>query len=350
MQPGGENPTSNGAALGMVLTTVVIASLIAPGMHLTAAAASPFTTNLALRGGMGLGNGLLLLAIFGNTIRRHRPALLQTSKRRLALGLAAAALPTLDYTMFSLAIRHIDVATAAVVIDAWPLFLLPMSALAYRGTLRFEAMTPLTAAAAAACAAGILMLAAAEAGSVPVVFDTRGPAWPALPAGLALALAGALSVATAPFMTRQCEAMAQELRQRTGTPQGVLAGNAALMYLLFLLSVANIVSAALVCAPAALASSEAQQLRHTAAWLLYGTLAQSLSAAAWRTALMLTTKRHILNLIYFLPTLALLWLHLLDAVQVRSIAHLLAGTAMIVAANAAANMRPPRNRNAARRP
>ena len=90
--------------------------------------------------------------------------------------------------------------------------------------------------------------------------------------------------------------------------------------------------------------------RHALAGTLYGLLVQSLSAAAWPTALMLTTKRQILNLIYFIPALALLWLHLPDAVQVRSGAHPLDGTVAIVADNATANMPRPRNRTGEVRP
>ena len=62
-------------------------------MALTQPGISPFTTNLALRGGMGLGQLALLGLLFHSRIRRDWHLLRRTNPRLLGLALAAAALP-----------------------------------------------------------------------------------------------------------------------------------------------------------------------------------------------------------------------------------------------------------------
>ena len=306
--------TNDAVAIGLIAATIVIASLIAPGMALSNAAQAPFATNLFLRGGMGAGQMALLLALFHPLIKTHWKHIKTTSPKHLLLALAAAALPTLDYSTLSLSMRYIDVSTSTVLVDAWPVFLIPMSALAYRTSNRFRQPVAPTTAATAVCLA-----------------------WPSLPIRITLALAGALSIATIPFLVRQCEILAQDFHQRSGTSPTAIRQNAALMYLIGTLAVSNLLSATLLSGTAAALTGERIATSHALLWTAYGTIFQSISATAWRTAILFTNRIEIFNLISFLPLASLLWLLTIDRIHVASPALLTAGTAAVIAGNLIAN-------------
>lgn len=324
-------PARNGTAAALLTVTVLIASLIAPGMALSNAEQAPFLTNLALRGGMGLGMTLICLLLFGRRIRRHWHQLTATDRRHLTLALALAAIPTLDYTLMANALRYVDTSTAAVMVDVWPLFLVPITLLAYRGTGRYRAPGPAALAATLCCVAGVAALATAEAGSPASLLDADSSIH--LLKGLSTAMSASLCIATNPFLTRLCEHLGNALDQRTGPQPKSLLQSGPLLYLTATMAAANLLSAALICAPAALLRHEHLAAPPMALWLLYGTFLQSLAAISWRTAALIASRTEPFAIIYLLPLISLGWLAAIGGIEVQNTAFLAAGAAAVICGN-----------------
>ena len=315
------------------MTTVMIASLAGTAMALTGAVETPYSTNTALRAGMAIGYVTMLVVVFGPFMRAHWRTIASNRKRGMGLALTVALAASFDYILMSLAAGYIDISTAAVLVDIWPLFIIPAMLYVYRGTGKFGRPGLKTAVAAGTCTAGVVILAGGETGSLGELFQMRDGEWKTLAAGMGLGLAASACIAGVPYFTKWCEDAGEELRRDTGWMGRGMASNLGMMYLLGGMTAASLISTAVVFTAGTVQGEHWTKIEFSALWLVYGIALQSVSSVAWRAGNMLTTRVELNSTLYLIPAFAVLWLVLGGLTEVRSMTMLATGTGMIVAGN-----------------
>ena len=182
-----------------------------------------------------------------------------------------------------------------------------------------------------AAVTGVALVMASQEGSLTSLLP--GNTGPGTLLGAALALGAALTLAPVIIAIRWCEDMAASPRH--AAPRNPI------IYIGLLNAAVSLIVAAVYTAGTA-AAHETAAASAMAIPFLCGLLTQGTGAMAWRVANHLTDRLN-LNLILFgLPAAAQAWIFLLRGLTAARPDYLLLGTALIIAANAAAAVIPPK--------
>ena len=116
-----DSESHNGVAIALMLVTVVGASFIPLVIKWASGDESPFLLNAAWRIGVVLGCLLILAAFFGRFLLDEWMVLWQNRSKLLTWAVGGTIVGTLDYALFALSIRYIDIALSTVMIETYPI-------------------------------------------------------------------------------------------------------------------------------------------------------------------------------------------------------------------------------------
>ena len=312
-----------------MLAAVLLASTSPVAAYLSSAQEHPFTFNASLRLGMAGGFLMVTLALYRGAVLREAMHLARNPRLLLRWGPAAALIGTGDYMLYALATRHIGPGAAVALMETWPAMVIIVGALSSRNTGRYRLQPARAALAGTIAVAGVVMVIAGQEGSITGLLSGHGAQ--ATLIGSTLALGAGLTLAPVTLAIGWCESVS--------TSRNPAHRHLPVVYIGLLNSAVSLAGSGVYAAGAA-----AAERPDTAAVLIplaCGLLTQGVGAMAWRVANHLTDRIN-LNLILFgLPAAAQLWIWMLGGLAAANTGYLVAGTALIVAANAGAALKLP---------
>ena len=310
-----------------LMTAYVVATSFAPLLVALGAGETPFIFSAAWGAGEVAGLSPILLLRFREIIfsREARKAVISQT---LCLAMFLWTINSLWIAAYAWSTRFIDVAVAAALFETWPVFLVILTARLFRTEARYRKITKRTLLFFGIAILGIIFVFASEAGGFVSPTSLEKPA--NLAAGVGLTLLAVALASLSAYGFRWAADLAKrlsdlpKLKKRSkseletfGAFTGMAASNLA----------ASPAVAALGFARGEYASPSALL------WGASGGAAIGVSSILWRMANLLTDDLGINAMNYLIPALALIWLFAFRQVGAVSAAHLIAGLALIIAAN-----------------
>ena len=295
----------DGAALSVMLASVLWGSLIPVFLALRGDLDSPFLFAASWRLGTSLSGFLGLLACLRVLAWGDRHVLLGAGRRLLCVPVLLTAMGSLDYGLFLLSLRFISAPVATVLVEGH--LLLGAVVLVFRSRGRYRDRMPLLFVLLFLGFLGVAFLVAAEYGGLSSLLggiDGLLPLW-----GCLLAFMGAVALAPAYTLMRWADRMGRGLQGLTSVSRGstviVVAG----------LSAGNLMAVPF-CLSIGLLMGEAFPGLSSLRWaFLGGFLLNGLTTQGWRVSLTLTSYVGVGSLLYLIPLLALFWYWLLGMVD-----------------------------------
>ena len=246
-------------------------------------------------------------------------------KRLFDWRILLAVIGNCEYALFVWSARFIDIATATVIFEAWPLFFVLLVGTLFRGTGRYRRITRSTLALMVLGVVGLAFVVSGETGG----FVRPGylPSSWLLP-GLALALGAMVLGAFPAFAFSWGVGLGGELRDKVGdTGRSLELGCVVVAFLL-----ASIGSSGINLG-VGLASSEAVDGHALVSAFIAGMGVNAVAGIAFRKANFISDDLGVNALVYSVPVLSLCWLFLFSQVGVSRLDYLFIGTGVIIAAN-----------------
>ena len=296
-----------GAVLGYSLTPLVV---------VLAGGDSPFLFNAGWRLGLVIGFMTFAWAKYRDVLRI--PSV--TSDIRNALkspAILATAISNFDYALFVLATMVIHVTAATVIFETWPLWMILMLALAYRGEDRYQKTVLFTVAMIGMCVVGLYLVIGSQSGTLSYL--SQGGAVEMTLLGGGFALAGALITSLAAFSFRWSTNLSRKLSKKEEVrkvyPQpsedGTLEKLLELLCLLIAYGVSSVIAIS-VSLIIGIARGETTSLNAQLIAILGGILTYAPATIAWRLGNLRSSNLGINVMIYWTPVVSLFWLYLLS--------------------------------------
>ena len=296
-----------GAVLGYSLTPLVV---------VLAGGDSPFLFNAGWR--LGLVIGFMTFAW-----ARYRPALQipsVISDIRGALkspAILATAISNFDYALFVMATMTIHVTAATVVFETWPLWMILMLALAYRGEDRYQKTVLFTVGMIGMCVVGLYLVIGSQSGTLSYLSQDGDVEMTLLGGGFALA--GALVSSLAAFSFRWSTDLSRKLSKKEevrkaypeSSEDGTLEKRLELLCLLIAYGVSSVIAIS-VSLIIGIARGETTSLNAQLIAILGGILTYAPATIAWRLGNLRSSNLGINAMIYWTPVVSLLWLYILS--------------------------------------
>lgn len=314
----------NRTAVGYMLLTVVLGSLIPTLFVWGNAQTNPFLFNASWRFGVAIGC-LGFLVAFHTSLIFDKKVMGIIARRVPNWAMLFAVIGSLDYTMFTWSIRFIDVSISAVLIEIWPIFLIFLVARLLGE--RYKKITIGMVGLSFLCFIGVAFVVNSQFGTGISENNTSSAM---LVIGTVLALGGAIAAALTAFIFKWGAIVGKEV-------SNVLDKNKAIISLeLFCVVIAHFIGS-LISIPlnglAGFVSSESTTLASLGIGILGGIFVQSSASILLRKANLVTHNLGVNAMIYMAPIMALLWLFLASQVNVARIDFLLIGAGAIITAN-----------------
>lgn len=314
----------NRTAVGYMLLTVVLGSLIPTLFVWGNAQTNPFLFNASWRFGVAIGC-LGFLVAFHTSLIFDKKVMGIIARRVPNWAMLFAVIGSLDYTMFTWSIRFIDVSISAVLIEIWPIFLIFLVARLLGE--RYKKITIGMVGLSFLCFIGVAFVVNSQFGTRISENNTSSAM---LVIGTVLALGGAIAAALTAFIFKWGAIVGKEV-------SNVLDKNKAIISLeLFCVVIAHFIGS-LISIPlnglAGFVSSESTTLASLGIGILGGIFVQSSASILLRKANLVTHNLGVNAMIYMAPIMALLWLFLASQVNVARIDFLLIGAGAIITAN-----------------
>ena len=326
-----EGGAQNGLAVGLMLVAVGGASLIPLVIKWGGGEESPFLFNSGWRLGTGVGCLLVLVTFFRSLVRAEWRVLWAYRVRLVSWPFLCAVLGTLDYGLFALSIRFVDVSVSTVLVETHPVMLVVLLVWMNRRGRRYRGNAGGVFLLLVVCFGGFLFLLAGQTGGFRMVFggfDSSNFGWYL---GAALALVGGLMAALTGFTFKWCEDAGRDMSEVVQS--AVSPMEIALCCMAMAVGLANLVSVPLNVS-IGLAAGETIGFRSMAvSVLLGGVLVQAVPAVCWRGANLIGDNHGINALLYGVPVLSLGWLWAFGYVGVSRVDYVLGGALVIEAAN-----------------
>ena len=291
---------------------------------------SPFLFSAGLRLGLSAGQGLFLAAFFWS-ILRHRIVRELIAQRVVSWSMLFVLVNQFEYSLFAWSTRFVDISVAAVLFETWPIFLILLTAMLFRGESRYRDVTFGMVMLLAAGFVGFAFVAASENGS----FGNWGASESLeTVTGLGIVLLAVVAGCCAAFGFRWGTDLSQAL-----PPELTEGKNPQLIEVCCVLvssCMGNFTGAGLNAA-IGLASGETIPAGALMIALGGGCFAFALANIAWRTANLLTDNLGINAFSYATPIFSLIWLFLFAQVDVARVDYLIIGSAAIISANLLVN-------------
>ena len=320
------------SALLCMLVSVVASSAAPLLVSVLGASHFPFLFTAGMQAGGLFGCLLFLLACHRSLLcdPRVRGALLGSVLRldRRAIWFLLGTVSGLDYALFAWSSRHVDVAVTTVLFETWPLFLVFLMALLYRGVGRYRTPTPALVLLLLVGFGGCGLVVSSQHGGLDGFFGSAGVNHLALGAGLALL--AALVTSLSAYLFRWASALSGVL-----APYRVVSGGGVSLEL-FGMAVGMVVSDVFSISMNAVigfAAGESLSFVPVMVGFLGGILIYSLGSLAWRAANLLTSNLGVNALGYAAPLLALGLLWVFSRADVARLDYLVVGAIVLIAVN-----------------
>ncbi len=255
--------------------------------------------------------------------------------------IAMESIRTLDYALFALSTRYIDVAATAIAFEIWPITVMLILARLYHRKIPVR-----TCILAPICFLGFLSVAAGEQGGLPELQDTLTTAPTTLLLGFGAAILAACATSLSAFALRCGTLLSQDQRlQKSAREKGIkqpLDRFGTIVTFAVCNAISIPVSAAIgltIGGPAEFPTLLSQPGPETLKVTAGGALLAG-GAIMWQAANARTQNLGINALNYLTPTLSLSWLWMFSQVGPVEARYLLIGAAAIIAANIMINRAP----------
>ena len=325
------NEPHNGLATLLMLAADGGASFIPLVIRWAGGDESPFLFNAGWRMGTALGCTLVLGTFFLGFIRGQWRGLWALRRRFLSWPVLGTALGTLDYALFALSIRFVDISISTILIETHPIMVVFLLAWTTRKGQRYLRNTGGLAFLLAACLTRFIFLIASQQGGFRAVLGGSSTLAAGLCAGCALALTGALVAALSAFTLRWYENLGREYSAKTqqaANPQRI-----ALCCMAITVGAANLVSVPLNVSIGLVRGETMGPWPMISSIFIGGVLIQAIPSICWRAANLITDNLGVNALLYGAPILSLVWLWWFAQIGVARLDYLLIGASAIVGAN-----------------
>ena len=217
----GNRRAGDRSALLCMLVSVVASSVAPLLVSVSGAAQFPFLFTAGMQAG-GLFGCLLFLLVCHRPLLwdpRVRGALLVSVLRldRRAIWFLLGTVSGLDYALFAWSSRYVDVAVTTVLFETWPLFLVFLMALLYRGVGRYRRPTPALMLLLVVGFGGCALVVSSQHGGLDGLF---GSGVHHLALGVGLSLLAALATSLAAYLFRWASALSGALAPCRGVSAG----------------------------------------------------------------------------------------------------------------------------------
>ena len=331
-------PRQENTALVLYGLTLMAAPWTTVSMVWTGGPEAPFLHGAMLRAGATTAFLLTLAAILGQTAWQHRHVLMKHRRTLISWGLTALIFNTTDLAMLNVAMAHADPAVVLIVMEMHPVPTILISLwLDRKGQrLRREA-GKLLLLLAPACAAGVILLSAAEAGGVSELVSHGNKLWPDLPIGYGAAAACMLSVSITAVSVQW--AVRTGLKVTEETDEKLNARTAACIALAAIMAAAGIIGVPLNAAIGLATGERLNPANAAMGFALAGMGVTTMSTITWRSALLLTDRVNLITVFYLVPLTALGLQWLSGISEVKRPEYVLLAMILIVGSNAALHLR-----------
>ena len=320
----------NAAGSVFMLAAVIGYSLIPLLVAGGNGANSPFLFSAGLRFGLGVGHIAFLAMFFGSTLRRG-VVLSLISRRILTWSMFFVIINQFEYGLFAWATRFVDISIAAVLFESWPVFLILLTAMLFRGERRYRDVTVGMVLLLAVGFIGFAFVAASESGRF---VDSDASQFRDTLTGIGIVLLAVVVACCAAFAFRWGTDLNQALPPEV--TQGRNPKFIEICCVLIAGCTGNFIGAGLN-AVVGFASGETIPSDALMVAMTGGCFAFAAANIAWRTANLLTDNLGINAFSYATPIFSLIWLFLFAQVDVARVDYLIIGSAAIISANLLVN-------------
>ena len=321
------------SAVGYMLISVAVSSLAPLMIALAGVGHVPFLFTAAMQVGGMLGYLFLLLTRYPSLVLDSRVwAVVRGHILRFdhrAVWFSLGVLSGLDYALFVWSTRFIDISATTILFETWPLFMVLLMAVLYRGAGRYRRLNLVLVLLLSVGFGGCALVIASQDGGVP---GFSGRAGGVVAFGACLAVCGSMAISMAACLFRWGSALAESLPRNVG---GKLEGDGVSLEM-FCVAVGIVISDVLsimLNGSIGLAFGESASLGILLAGCLGGVFIYALGSMCWRISNLTTSNLGTNALGYGAPVAALVLLWVFSQAQVARPGLLAVGAAAVVASN-----------------
>lgn len=316
----------NGAGTALMILSVASYSLVPLLLARGGGIDSPFLFMAGLRLGQFCAHGAFLIVFFKDVLF-DKAALTIVVQRILTWSMLFLVINNLDYIFFAVAIGFVDVSVAAILYETWPIALILLTALLFRGEARYRKITPDVMFLLVIGFVGFWFVATSQSGGFK---DLSNAQFIETLIGIALVLLSILCASMAAFGFRWGVDLNRALPEEL-----VRDKNRDLVDICCVLTSQLIASFVAV----GLSGTTGLLIGETIAYeslvvaVGCGVFANAVGHLAWRAANVMTNNLGINAISYSTPIFSLVWLFLFWTVDIARVDYLIIGTAAIISAN-----------------
>ena len=318
----------NRAAAGYMLVAVLGSSLLPLAISIGGGSEAPFLFSASIRLGLLVGSLIFLMVIYKSLFFRWATWVI-VLQNIVSLPILLFIIAHFDFTFFALSTRYIDVSVTTILFESWPIFMIFVVGLLFRGERRYQKITIWTISLLAMGFLGFAFAVLSESGEFNWFHDTTSGLrllW-----GIVAALIAVAVTTLAAFGFRWGADIGKELARDIAIDKDVRSLD------LFAVVVANLIgnSFAIIVGliGGRLLINETMTTNAFLVAFVVGAFAVSASSIAWRKANLLTSNLGINALSYLMPILSLLFLWMFSQIHVIRPDFLVIGAAAIITAN-----------------
>ncbi len=287
---------------------------------------NPFLFAAVLRVGVTIALSVLFMALFGRIL--FRKSVLKLIWLHIPTwSMLFAIINQFEYGLLAFSTRYIDISVAAILFETWPILLILMTALLFRGEGRYRKITLGVILLLLVGFLGFAFVAASETGGLGVwnnaaSLDTL--------IGIVIVVIAVFVAGLSAFAFR----WAADLRE--SLPPDLINNRDSDSLDIACVLVANCITSfagAGLSAAVGLASGETISTDAIAIAMLGGVFALALGNISWRAANVVTNNLGINALAYAIPIFSLIWLFLFAEVNIAKVGYLIIGTVAIISTN-----------------
>ncbi len=309
-----------------MLTAVASYSLIPLLVANGSGSNNPFLFGAGMGLGSTIGQALFLAAFFRESLF-GRTVLSIIFRRLLTWTMLFVIVTQLDYGLFALSTRFIDVSVAAILFETWPIFLIMLTAFLFRGANRYRKITPDVVLLLVIGFLGFWFVASSQTGGFGNWGDSRVAS---TLIGIFVVVLAIAATSLAAFAFRWGVDLVRLLPEEVTRDK-----NPDLVEICCIITatcIGNFIGGGIK-GLIGLASGESISTEAIAIAVLCGVFGHALGNVAWRTANVMTNNLGINAISYGTPIFSLFWLFLFAEVDISRVDYLIIGTAAIISAN-----------------
>ena len=287
---------------------------------------NPFLFGAGWRLGVGLGLSVFLFTFFRDVLS-NREVLSLIIGRMLTWSMLFVILSQFDYVAFALATRFIDVSVAAILFETWPIFLILLTAILFRGEARYRAIKTDVLLLLVIGFLGFCFVAGSETGDFGNWNDSQ---FIYTIIGVGVVILAIILTTVSAYQFRWGVDLSRALPEEV-----VKDKNKDLVDICCVITaswIGNFIASG-INVVVGLSSGETIATGALTIALVGGIFGNALGNIAWRAANLMTTNLGINAVSYATPIFSLIWLFLFSQVDIARVDYLIIGAAAIISAN-----------------